>query len=264
MFTRFLCIVMIMATALTAAPPPTQAQFGFRKVFRAVPKVFSPRRGGLGIIPAVPLLGGGFRGALGIVAAVAIGGVILNRLSKTERREVSRRARVVVAKDPDKRVEDSYSTKDGSKLVTITAEPATKLANLKDDPAFKPTQDKIVVADGGPNKTAPPGGSVPVADNKPATPPATPPATANPADQMKPSGDATAAVKSDNKSAAPTPVVDKEAVKIADLPADTQCRKVITNLEIKKAKKGDKVGDKSTNTAIFCQTAPGEWKPASA
>ena len=55
------------------------------------------------------------------------------------------------------------------------------------------------------------------------------------------------------------------------LPPDTQCRKVTTELEIK-GKKGDKqqqaggensAANKTSNTSILCQTTGGEWKPAS-
>ena len=69
----------------------------------------------------------------------------------------------------------------------------------------------------------------------------------------------------ESKDAAPAPKqpVDKDVVLISQLPSDTQCRKVTTELEIRK-KKGDADAEKNSNTAIFCQTAPGEWKPAAA
>ncbi len=53
-------------------------------------------------------------------------------------------------------------------------------------------------------------------------------------------------------------------MRIAEIPPETQCRKVTTELEIRKKKGQATADEKNSNTAIFCQTAPGTWKPAAA
>jgi hypothetical protein len=153
---------------------------------------------------------------------------------------------VVVAKDPEQRVSDTYTSKDGKRQVTIVAEPMQKAADLKNDPAILVASDTIVSPDG--KGTGAPGANL-ASDSSKATdaaPPAAPP--------------------SDAKAPAPPakPVVDEEVVKITQLPPDTQCRKVTTELEIRKKKGQETADEKNSNTAIFCQTAPGDWKPASA
>lgn len=256
-------ISALLAAALVVAtipPPPAQAQFGLKRAFRVAPgrilraptKILPvPGIGrGVGILPLM-VLGGPFRGALGVVAAVAVGTIILERLSRSERTEVARRAKVVVAKNPDQRVQDVYTSKDGTKQVTIVAEPMQKASDLKNDPSIQLASDKVVTpgatngtevaaanTPSGGTTTAPAGGGTPTATDAKAPAPA--------------AGGTAPAAK---------PVKDTEVVYINEIPPETQCRKVITELEIKK-KKGE--AEKNSNTAIFCQTAPGEWKPASA
>jgi hypothetical protein len=238
---------------LTTLPPPAEAQFGIKRTFKKV--VRAPTRivpgVGLGVAGVgVPLLafGGPFRSAFGIVAAVAVGAVIFNHLTKNERREVAKRAKVVVAKDPDQRVTDTYTSNDGKKQVTIVAEPMQKASDLKNDPAILVVADTVVTPDG--KGSAAPGTNL-ASDSSKAT-------DAGP--QTAPSASTTAA------AAAPAakPVVDEEVVRINAIPPDTQCRKVTTELELRKKKGQETADEKSANTAIFCQTAPGEWKPASA
>lgn len=245
MLARIFCAFLAASVAVTSLPPPADAQFGIRRAFKKV--VRAPAR----ILPGVAapiiggaiLFGGPFRSAFGVIAAVAVGAVIFDALSKSERREVARRSKVVVAKDPEQRVSDTYTSKDGTKQVTMVAEPTQKASDLKNDPAILVAADTVVVPDAG-KGAAPPSGLA--SDSSKATdapPPAVPPA--------------------DKKAPAVKQVVDEEVVRISEIPPDTQCRKVTTALELRK-KKGQETPDETkTNTAIFCQTAPGEWKPAS-
>ncbi|HEX2843240.1 hypothetical protein [Hyphomicrobium sp.] len=251
MFARLLCVFLAASVAVTSLPPPADAQFGIRRTFknvvrapaRILPRAAIPLAGG------VILFGGPFRTAFGVVAAVAVGAVIFEALTRNERREVARRAKVVVAKDPEQRVSDTYTSKDGKKQVTIVAEPMQKASDLKNDPAILVAADKVV-APGG-NGTATPGsGDTNLAsDTSKATDAA--PAPVSPT--------------SDQKTAQPAkPVVDEEVVKIAEIPPDTQCRKVTTELQLRKKKGQEAADETNSNTAIFCQTAPGQWKPAAA
>ncbi len=242
MFARLLCVFLAASVAITSLPPPADAQFGIRRTFKNV--VRAPAR----ILPraAIPLAGGAilfggpFRTAFGVVAAVAVGAVIFEALTTHERREVARRAKVVVAKDPEQRVSDTYTSKDGKKQVTIVAEPMQKASDLKNDPAILVAADKVVAPDakGGDTNLA--------SDTSKATDAAPPPA--------------------DQKASQPAakPVVDEEVVKIAEIPPDTQCRKVTTELQLRKKKGQEAADETNSNTAIFCQTAPGKWKPAAA
>lgn len=247
MLTRLLCVVLAASVAITSLPPPADAQFGIRRTFKKVvraparilPRVTAPVVGG------AILLGGSFRSAFGVVAAVAVGAVIFESLSRHERREVARRAKRVVAKDPDQRVTDTYTSKDGKKQVTIVAEPTQKAADLKNDPAILVVSDKVVAAEGKPAGAA----GFAAADASGSTD--------APSAALPPSG-------ADKKeTTAAKPVVDEEVVRISEVPPDTQCRKVTTELELRKKKDQATPDEKNSNTAIFCQTAPGEWKPAS-
>lgn len=249
MLTRFLCLFLAASVAVTTLPPPADAQFGIRRAFkkvvrapvRVLPRVAAP------VIGGAILFGGPFRSAFGVVAAVAIGAVIFESLSRHERREVARRAKVVVAKDPEQRVTDTYTSKDGKKQVTIVAEPTQKAADLKNDPAILVAADKVVSPDG--KGATPPTGFAADASGSPNATDA-PPTAAPPADK-KP------------EAPAAKPVADEEVVRISEIPPDTQCRKVTTELELRKKKGQETADEKNSNTAIFCQTAPGQWKPAS-
>ena len=86
---------------------------------------------------------GKFRRTFGIIGAVAVGGVILGRLSRRDGAEVTRRTRVALDKDPNQEVIDTYKTTDGNKQVTITAGPAQKVSDIKDDPVLRTTADTI-------------------------------------------------------------------------------------------------------------------------
>lgn len=199
---------LVLATTVSA-----HAQFGLPGVRRMPLLLPVPGRGLNRALPLPGLGHGNLRRAFGVVAVVAVGAVILGRLHDRDRREVAKRAKVAVNRNPDDRVVESYTTKDGRNQVTITAHPAQNVSDLKDDPALKQT-----------------------------------------------------AVTSSQTG---TPEKDKDAVdavKVGELPPDTKCRKVTTELEGKggSKKKQESVDSKSANTSILCQTAPGEWKPASA
>jgi hypothetical protein len=246
MLTRILCVFLAASVAVTSLPPPAEAQFGIRRAFKSVvraparvlPRAIVPLAGG------AILFGGPFRTVFGVVAAVAVGAVIFEALTKPERREVARRAKVVVAKDPEQRVSDTYTSKDGKRQVTIVAEPMQKASDLKNDPAILVAADKVVAPDG---KSAPAPGANLASDSTKAS------------DANQPPADAKAA-----PAPAAKPVSDEEVVRISEIPPDTQCRKVTTELEVRKKKGQETADEKNSNAAIFCQTAPGNWKPASA
>lgn len=252
MLARVFCAFLVATMVVTSLPPPASAQFGIRRVFKKVVRAPARILPVPGVVVPLVVFGGPFRSAFGVVAAVAVGAVIFNHLTKPERREVARRAKVVVAKDPDQRVSDTYTSKDGKRQVTIVAEPMQKASDLKNDPAILVVADKVVTPDG---KGAPAqaglaaDGSKTVSDAGPQTAP--PPADGK-------------AAPADAKASAAKPVVDEEVVRISEIPPDTQCRKVTTELELRKKKGQETPDEKNANTAIFCQTAPGEWKPASA
>lgn len=260
MLTRILCAFLAVSVAVTSLPPPAEAQFGIRRAFKKVvraPLRVLPRAAIIGA-PLV-LFGGPFRSVFGVVAAVAVGAVIFNHLSKHERREVSRRAKVVVAKDPQQRVTDTYTSKDGKKQVTITAEPTQKASDLKNDPAILVASDTVVAPDGKKDGATPPAGIAADGSKKSDAPTPLPP----PDGQVAPPAPAIVPT-TDSKSAASKPPVDEEVVRISEIPPDTQCRRVTTELELRKKKGQESADEKNSNTAIFCQTAPGEWKPAAA
>jgi len=200
--------LLIAGSLIVATTVSAHAQFGLPGI-RRVPLPLPGRRIDRALpLPLPGLARGNFRRALGIVAVVAVGAVILNRLPDKDRREVAKRAKIAVDKDPEDRVVESYTTKDGRNQVTITAHPVQKVSDLKDDPALKQT-----------TATSQQGGV-----------------------QEK----------------------DADAVKVGELPPDTRCRKVTTELESKPSKKSQQTAEnKSANTSILCQTSPGEWKPAS-
>ncbi len=246
MLTRIFCLLLAGSLALTSVPPPADAQFGARRSFkkvvrtpaRVLPKVAAPVVGG------AIIAGGPFRKAFGVVAAVAVGAAIFEHLSRQERREVARRAKDTVAKNPNDRVIDSFSSNDGRKQITIVAEPTQSAIDLKNDPAILVSADTVVAPEG--DGKSPPSGLASASN----------PATASDAPP-------TAAPSTKSKSASAKPAADEAVVRIGELPPDTQCRRVTTELELRKKKEQKDADKKSTNTAIFCQTAPGVWKPAS-
>jgi hypothetical protein len=228
---------LLLASSLILAmdPLPASAQFGFP----GLPGGGLPgmRRGplplpvpgpglGRGLFPVLPF--GRVHRTFGIIGAVAVGAIILGRMSRRDGVEVTRRTKVVLDRDRDREVVETYRTRDGGDRVTITAAPVQHVSDLKDDPVLKQTAE-----------------------------------TAKQASSENPGG------KSEKRAAKgknATTSLDNEFVKVDQLPPDTQCRKVTTELEAKPGKKGSKQASdsKSSNTSILCQTSGGEWKPASA
>jgi hypothetical protein len=132
---------------LAAAPIPASAQFGLPGMPR-VGRVPLPLPGPGRILRRGPLAlpgmhFGKFRRAFGVLGAVVVGSVILGRLNRREGAEVTRRTKVVLERDPDQEVQDTYRTPDGSKEVTITAGPTQKAATFKDDPVLQATADSL-------------------------------------------------------------------------------------------------------------------------
>ena len=224
----FLVFSLVFVSGTAAA----NAQFGLPLPgVRGLPLPLPGRRGLPLPLPGVRG-GGGFGRTLGIIGAVTVGAVILHRLSVRDRRVVAQRARVVVARDPNERVVDTYRSQDGGHQVTMTAEPARRAADFKDDPALQ----KIADTDEQIGKAA------------------------NSQSMPKAKGN----TKGKEKEKDPP---DKELVKLSELPEDASCRRVTTEFEAKApaAKKGKATAEaKESNTAIMCQTSGGEWKPAGA
>jgi hypothetical protein len=223
---------VLLASALMVAstPWPASAQFGLP----GLPRIGRLPLPGPGRIIGRGLPGmhfGKFRRAFGIIGAVAVGGVILGRLSRRDGAEVKRRTRVALDRDPNQEVVDTYKTTDGSKQVTITAGPAQKASDLKDDPALRTTADTIQQ-------------------------------TSSETDGKMAQGNS----GSDGKNKADAKP-DADVVRIDQVPADAQCRKVTTEMEVKaggkKTDKAEKADSKTSNVSILCQMG-GEWKPASA
>lgn len=236
-------IRLLLATSLIVAanPLPAAAQFGFPGVRmpgigRMPVPLPVPGRGlgRVGILPIMPF--GRVHRTFGILGAVVVGGVILGSMSRRDGVEVTRRTRTVVDRDRDREVVETYQTKDGGNQVTITAAPVQRVSDIKDDPVLKQTADTAKQASAESEKDTP--------KNK----------------------------KAKSKEAGSGAKLESEFLKVDQLPPDTQCRKVTTQLEVK-GKKGDKqqqaggensAANKTSNTSILCQTTGGEWKPASA
>ncbi|MDX2201127.1 MAG: hypothetical protein NW223_00095 [Hyphomicrobiaceae bacterium] len=235
-------LAFVLCAGLVAVPAghTAQAQFG-------LPGLPGPRIGvplpvpgvrvgpgvGVGIGVGVPVPGlygpAGLGRTLGIIGAVAVGAVILHRLSVQDRREVTRRAKVVVEKDQNERVVDTYKTKDGMHQVTVTADPVQKASDFVDDPALQKIEDA---------KAQTP----PEAKSKSGAKPATAMATAS---------------------------AQADLVRISELPPEADCRRVTTELESKTAAKGKPQAktaeaSKQTNVSIMCKTEQAVWKPAGA
>jgi hypothetical protein len=223
-------LLLACVLILAASPLPASAQFGFPGLPGGgrgplplpLPGPGLPGPGrvlvGPGALPILPF--GRAHRTFGIIGAVAVGAVILGRMSQRDGVEVTRRTRVVLDRDRDREVVETYQTKDGGNRVTITAAPVQRVSDIKDDPALKQTADTAKQA---------------------------------------------AAGKQANKGSKETTSLDSEFLKVDQLPPDTQCRKVTTEMENKTAKKGAKQlsDSKSSNTSILCQTSGGQWKPAS-
>lgn len=139
--------LLIVSTAtLALGVASAHAQFGFPGLPspRGLPLPLPGVRVGPGVVP-LPLPGlygrNGLGRTFGIIGAVAVGAVILHRLSVHDRREVTRRARVVVERNQEERVVDTYNSKDGRHQVTVIADPVRKASEFVDDPALQKIAD---------------------------------------------------------------------------------------------------------------------------
>ena len=143
---------------LGLSPLPASAQFGF-------PGLPGGGRGGLplplpgpglpgpgrvlgpGVFPILPF--GRVHRTFGIIGAVAVGAIILGRMSRRDGVEVTRRTKVVLDRDRDREVVETYQTRDGGNRVTITAAPVQRISDIKDDPVLKQTADTAKQAGAG-------------------------------------------------------------------------------------------------------------------
>jgi hypothetical protein len=143
---------------LGLSPLPASAQFGF-------PGLPGGGRGGLplplpgpglpgpgrvlgpGVFPILPF--GRVHRTFGIIGAVAVGSIILGRMSRRDGVEVTRRTKVVLDRDREREVVETYQTRDGGNRVTITAAPVQRISDIKDDPVLKQTADTARQAGAG-------------------------------------------------------------------------------------------------------------------
>jgi hypothetical protein len=135
-------IRMLLAASVVVAtsPIPASAQFGLPGVpgMRRIMPVPVPGRGlGRTLFPVMPF--GRVHRTFGIIGAVVVGGVILSQLSRRDGVEVTRRTKVMLDRDRDREVVETYQTKDGGNRVTITASPTQRVSDIKDDPILKQT-----------------------------------------------------------------------------------------------------------------------------
>ena len=228
-------LLLVSTLTVSLGVASAHAQFGFPGLPspRGLPLPLPGVRVGPGLPLPVPGLFGrhGLGRTFGIIGTVAVGAIILHRLSVYDRREVTRRARVVVEQRQDERVVDTYNSKDGLHKVTVTAEPVRKANEFVDDPALQKIADAKQQENAG-----------------------------------APKGDAKVKGKGDEGPSA------DEVVRLADLPADSNCRRVTTEYEGKqpqvaaknKAAQPTTSDAKETNTSIMCRTQAGTWKPAGA
>lgn len=229
-------LLLVSTLTLSLGVASAQAQFGFPGLPspRGLPLPVPGVRVGPGLPLPLPVPGlfgrNGLGRTFGIIGTVAVGAIILHRLSVHDRREVTRRARVVVEQRQDEKVVDTYNSKDGLHKVTVTAEPVRKANEFVDDPALQKVADVKQQENAG-----------------------------------APRGDAKVKGKAEEGPSA------DEVVRLADLPSDSNCRRVTTEYEGKqpaaaknKAPQPTTGDAKETNTAIMCRTQAGAWKPAGA
>ncbi|MGQ0672916.1 MAG: hypothetical protein ACT4N2_08580 [Hyphomicrobium sp.] len=311
MFMRTITVLIASAFVLATVPPePVDARLGIKRILRVpkkivrapvrVLKAVRPDRILRTVIrPVVRLpvrLGWNLRKRYGILPVLVIGPAILHRLSPRHQAEATKRAKVVVEKDPDSRVVDTYEIKDksGEKSVTIIAEPSQKAIDFKDDPAFTLTaaliEDPVPASGKSADTTQDATARAPEREAGPqSAPEPQPDQQTTPTDTKLASGEAPAATGTSDTKIVDLPQVKllsaTDTLRISEIAPDTKCRKVVTEFQIKPAAKGktsskektadgttataevsakQPEGEKSSNTVIFCQTPVGEWKPASA
>lgn len=141
-------LLLVSTLTMGLGVASAHAQFGFPGLPGpriGVPLPVPGVRVGPGLAMPLPLPGlygrHGLGRTFGIIGTVAVGAIILHRLNVYDRREVTRRARVVVEQRQDEKVVDTYSSKDGVHKVTVTAEPVRKANEFVDDPALQKIAD---------------------------------------------------------------------------------------------------------------------------
>jgi hypothetical protein len=220
-------LLLASSLILATSPLPASAQFGLPGLpggggFRAPLPFPGPGRGlGRGLFPVMPF--GRVHRAFGIIGAVAVGTIILGRMSRRDGVEVTRRTKVVLDRDRDQEVIDTYQTKDGGNRVTITAAPVQRVSDIKDDPVLKQTSE-----------------------------------TAQKASAENDTGKQAGKGKKEQKLESEFVKVDQLPPDAQCRKVTTE----LETKAAKKAAK-EATANKSSNTSILCQTSGGEWKPAS-
>ena len=231
-------LLLASSLILATSPLPASAQFGLPGLpgggglpgMRAPLPFPGPGRGlGRGLFPILPF--GRVHRTFGIIGAVAVGTIILGRLSQRDGVEVTRRTKVVLDRDRDREVVETYQTRDGSNNVTITAAPVQRVSDIKDDPVLKQTAD-----------------------------------TAKQASAEKQTGKGkkggTTSLESEFVKVDTLPP-DAQCRKVTtELEIKAAARKGAKQQQA--ADKQQTADNKTSNTSILCQTSGGEWKPASA
>ena len=229
-------LLLASSLILATSPLPASAQFGLPGLpggggFRTPLPFTGPGRVlGRGLFPVLPF--GRVHRAFGIIGAVAVGTIILGRLSHRDGVEVTRRTKVVLDRDRDREVVETYQTRDGSNNVTITAAPVQRVSDIKDDPVLKQTADTAKQASAE-KQTA-------KSNKKEGT-------TSLESEFVK--------VDTLPPDAQCRKVTTELEMKAAGKKGPKQQQAV---------DKQQTADNKSSNTSILCQTSGGEWKPASA
>lgn len=226
--------LLLASVLILATPLPALAQFGFpglpggglpgmRRGPLPLPLPVPGRGLGRGLFPGMPF--GRMHRTFGILGAVVVGSIILGRLSRRDGVEVTRRTRVMLDRDRDREVVETYQTKDGGNRVTITAAPVQRVSDIRDDPVLKQTADTAKQAD----------------------------AEAQAEKQSAKNKKETTKLESEFLKVDTLPPETQCRKVTTELEAKPA----------KKAAK--QAGDaKSSNTSILCETSGGGWKPASA
>lgn len=236
--------LLLASVLILTTPLPALAQFGFP----GLPGGGLPgmRRGGplplpvpgrgleRGLFPVMPF--GRMHRTFGIIGAVVVGSVILGRLSRRDGVEVTRRTKVMLDRDRDREVTETYQTRDGSNRVTITAAPVQRVSDIRDDPVLKQTAD-----------TAKQASTEAQADKQ---------AAKNKKDTTKIENEFVKVdtLPPETQCRKVTTEFEAKAAKKGGKQANSQGTD----------NKGQGADNKSSNTSILCQTSGGEWKPASA
>jgi hypothetical protein len=180
-----------------------------------------------------------------------VGVVILSGLTRSQRAEVGRRTTKVVESDPNSEASETYETKKGGKTIKVTASPSLPPDKWRDDPALKMADnegqgqkesDPVKKADNGQGAT---GG----------------PELAQGDGELTETQKAIVANEKKAKKEAKAEEKEPEHVKLASLPADTSCRKVVTEAKTPGNEKKNETEKVETNAALLCKMGDGKWEP---